>query len=97
MQINLRHNPSFAVARMFLAPGEPVQVESGAMMAHSPGVQISSKAAGGVMQGLKRSVLAGEASAVRDIVLINAAAALVAVPADAAAAVALLKASTAFA
>lgn len=60
MQINLRHNPSFAVARMFLAPGEPVQVESGAMMAHSPGVQISSKAAGGVMQGLKRSVLAGE-------------------------------------
>ena len=60
MQINLRHNPSFAVARMFLAPGEPVQVESGAMMAHSPGVQISSKATGGVMQGLKRSVLAGE-------------------------------------
>lgn len=60
MQINLRHNPSFAVARMFLAPGEPVQVESGAMMAHSPGVQISSRAAGGIMQGLKRSVLAGE-------------------------------------
>ena len=31
------------------------------MMAHSPGVQISSKAAsGGIMEGLKRSVLCGE-------------------------------------
>lgn len=45
---------------MTLAPGEPVQVESGAMMAHSPGMQIESKAAGGIMQGLKRSVLSGE-------------------------------------
>lgn len=60
MQIHLRHNPSFTVARLFLGPNEPAQVESGAMMAHSPGMQIASKAAGGVMQGLKRSVLAGE-------------------------------------
>ena len=60
MQLNIRHSPSFAAARMTLAPGEPVQIESGAMMAHSPGMQISSKSAGGVMQGLKRSVLSGE-------------------------------------
>lgn len=60
MQINLRHNPSFSVARLFLAPGEPVNVESGAMMAHSAGVQISSQASGGIMQGLKRSMLSGE-------------------------------------
>ena len=61
MQIRLRHNPSFAVSRLLLEAGESVQVESGAMMAHSPGVQISSKAAsGGIMKGLKRSVLCGE-------------------------------------
>lgn len=47
MQIRLRHNPSFAVSRLLLEAGESVQVESGAMMAHSPGVQISSKATGG--------------------------------------------------
>ena len=47
MQIRLRHNPSFAVSRLLLEAGESVKVESGAMMAHSPGVQISNKAAGG--------------------------------------------------
>jgi len=61
MQIRRRHNPSFAVSRLLLEAGESVQVESGAMMAHSPGVQISNKAAGGgIMKGLKRSVLSGE-------------------------------------
>lgn len=60
MQVQLRHNPSFAVARCLLAPNEPLKAQSGAMMAHSAGVQISAKAEGGVMAGLKRSVLAGE-------------------------------------
>lgn len=60
MQVQLRHNPSFAMARLFLQPGEPVRVESGAMAMHSPGVQISSQSTGGVMQGIKRSLLAGE-------------------------------------
>lgn len=60
MQIHLRHNPSFTVARLFLAGNEPVRVEGGAMMAHSAGVQISAKSEGGIMKGLKRSMLAGE-------------------------------------
>ena len=60
MEMQLRHNPSFAVARLFLAGNEPVKVESGAMMAHSAGVQMSSKSEGGIMAGLKRSVLSGE-------------------------------------
>lgn len=29
MQVTIRHNPSFAVARITLAPGEPVQAEAG--------------------------------------------------------------------
>jgi uncharacterized protein (TIGR00266 family) len=60
MQVNLRHNPSFTIARLLLAPNEPVRVESGAMAMHSPGMKLESRSSGGVMQGIKRSVLAGE-------------------------------------
>ncbi len=64
MQTQIRHNPSFAVARLLLAPNEPVRIESGAMMAHSPTVQLSSNTGGGVMAGLKRSLLSGESFSV---------------------------------
>ncbi len=60
MEITIRHNPGFAVARCMLAPGETVRAESGAMMATSAGVVIAAKAAGGFMKSLKRSVLGGE-------------------------------------
>ena len=33
MQIQLRHAPSFTVARCVLAPNEPLRVEGGAMLA----------------------------------------------------------------
>src|SRR6266700_117934 len=59
MQVQLRHNPSFTVARCMLAPGEPLRVEGGAMIAHSSGIVLESKAQGGIMKGLKRSVLGG--------------------------------------
>lgn len=60
MQINIRQQPSFAVARLTLAPGEPCQVESGAMHSMSYGVQVQSQSQGGLMKGLGRAVLAGE-------------------------------------
>ncbi|MDT8911095.1 TIGR00266 family protein [Amycolatopsis sp. PS_44_ISF1] len=60
MQVGVRHQPSFAVARLTLAAGEPVQVESGAMMATSPGVTVQSQAKGGIMKGLGRAFLGGE-------------------------------------
>ncbi len=59
MRVDLRHNPAFTVARCMLAGGEPVRVEGGAMIAHSAGVVLESKAQGGVMAGLKRSLLGG--------------------------------------
>jgi uncharacterized protein (TIGR00266 family) len=59
VQIQLRHNPSFTVARCLLDPGEPVRVEGGAMIAHSAGVVLEAKAEGGMLAGLKRSVLSG--------------------------------------
>lgn len=60
MDISLRHGPSFGVARATLAPHETIQVESGAMMAMSPDVNLEARAQGGVMKSLKRAVLGGE-------------------------------------
>ncbi|WP_330181089.1 TIGR00266 family protein [Nocardia sp. NBC_01503] len=60
MKVQLRHQPSSTIARCFLAGGEPMRVESGAMVAHSAGVTLAAKAEGGIIAGLKRSVLAGE-------------------------------------
>ena len=54
MQVQLRHQPSFSVARLLLAPGEPAQVESGAMMATSYGVDVQAHLAGGVGKALGR-------------------------------------------
>ncbi len=60
MNVTLRHSPSFAVARVTLEPNEQLRAESGAMMATSPGVSVASSTQGGVLKGLKRSVLGGE-------------------------------------
>jgi uncharacterized protein (TIGR00266 family) len=59
MQVQIRHQPSFAVGLM-LGPGERAQVESGAMMATSYSVQVQAPAQGGIMKGLGRAVLGGE-------------------------------------
>jgi uncharacterized protein (TIGR00266 family) len=60
MQVELRHQPSFGVARLHLQPGEPARVESGAMVAHSWGVSLDAKIEGGLFKGLKRMALGGE-------------------------------------
>ena len=60
MNVDVRHSPSFAVARVTLAGGESVRAESGAMLATSAGVAVEAKMEGGLMKGLKRSVLGGE-------------------------------------
>jgi uncharacterized protein (TIGR00266 family) len=60
MNVAVRHNPSFAAARVELEPGEQLRAESGAMMATSSGVAVQASTQGGVMKGLKRSVLGGE-------------------------------------
>lgn len=60
MNVQLRHSPSFAAARVALDPGEKLRAESGAMMATSGGVLVESSTQGGLMKGLKRSVLGGE-------------------------------------
>jgi uncharacterized protein (TIGR00266 family) len=60
MDVAIRDSPSFAVARCTLAPGEQMKAEAGAMMAHSVGVELEAKVQGGLVKGLKRSILGGE-------------------------------------
>ncbi|RMH67214.1 MAG: TIGR00266 family protein [Actinomyces sp.] len=60
MEIQIRHNPSFSVARILLGPGEPIRAESGAMMAMAVDTSLDARIEGGLMKGLKRSVLGGE-------------------------------------
>ena len=60
MEIQIRHQPSFSVCRALLGPAEPIRAESGAMMAMAADTTIEAKMEGGLMKGLKRSVLGGE-------------------------------------
>ncbi len=60
MDVEIRASPSFAVGRCTLAGGEQMKAEAGAMMAHSVGVELEAKVQGGLMKGLKRSILGGE-------------------------------------
>jgi uncharacterized protein (TIGR00266 family) len=48
------------MATLHLEPGESVKAEAGAMMAMSPTVEIATSTQGGIMKGLRRSVLGGE-------------------------------------
>ncbi len=60
MQVEIRHAPSFAAARVTLGPNEGVRAESGAMAAHSGSVEVEAKAEGGVFKSLKRATMGGE-------------------------------------
>lgn len=60
MQTEVLYSPAYAAAKLTLAAGETVRAESGAMLAMSPGVTLETSTQGGVLKGLKRSVLGGE-------------------------------------
>lgn len=60
MQVEVRHQPAFAVARVTMSAQESVKAESGAMAAMSHGVDVQAKMEGGIFKALKRSVLSGE-------------------------------------
>lgn len=60
MKVSLRHQPAYSVARVELDPGEAMQLESGAMVAMSSGVELTAKMEGGFLKSLKRSVLGGD-------------------------------------
>ena len=60
MQAEITAGPAFAFGTVAIGPGAEVKVEAGAMAAMTGDVTIETKATGGLMGGLKRSVLGGE-------------------------------------
>ncbi len=56
MDIELKHRPSYSLAKILLAGQEQIRVEPGAMVAHSEGLQADTRAEGGFMGGLKRMI-----------------------------------------
>lgn len=60
MQSEIMYGPAYAAAKLTLAAGESVRAESGAMLAMSPGLAMETSTQGGVLKGLRRSVLGGE-------------------------------------
>ncbi len=60
MEIELRHQPSYATARVSLTPNEGIRLESDAMMAMSPSINLEAKMEGGLMKSLKRAAFGGE-------------------------------------
>lgn len=62
MQVRTRHTPSFGVARLLLAPAEPVRIAPGSMLATSYGVAVEARSGGGLLKSLTRAARGGEAT-----------------------------------
>jgi uncharacterized protein (TIGR00266 family) len=60
MQTDVQYSPAYAATKLTLAQGETVRVEAGAMLAMSPGISLETSTQGGVLKGLRRSILGGE-------------------------------------
>jgi uncharacterized protein (TIGR00266 family) len=60
MEYEILYGPAYALGRIRLNPGETIQAEAGAMVSMSSTVDIKTEARGGLLGGLKRSVLGGE-------------------------------------
>ena len=60
MHVDVRYQPSYALALVTLDADESVQVEAGAMVGMSPDLRLSTEARGGVIKSLTRSLFGGE-------------------------------------
>ncbi len=56
MQVEIKYDPAFAIAFVTLDQGEGIRAEAGAMVSHTPGLQMQTSTQGGIMKGLKRAV-----------------------------------------
>lgn len=60
MEIEIVHRPSYSLAIARLGPNERIRAEAGAMVSMSDGVNLETKADGGLIKSLGRSLLGGE-------------------------------------
>lgn len=68
MQVTITSGPSFAFGAVSLPAGSAVRVEAGAMAMMRGDVEMKTSTQGGIMKGLRRSVLGGESFFVNDFV-----------------------------
>jgi len=60
MEIQVQYRPSYSLAVARLAANEAIQVEAGSMVGMSAGMTLETKAKGGILKSLARSMLGGE-------------------------------------
>lgn len=60
MQTKQHFNPSYGLLELSMNPGDEIHAEAGAMVGKDPTITLETKAKGGVLASLKRSVLGGE-------------------------------------
>jgi uncharacterized protein (TIGR00266 family) len=60
MKLEVAYGPAYALGRVKLESGEAIQAVAGAMVSMSDGIAIETEMKGGLLSGLKRSVLGGE-------------------------------------
>jgi len=60
MNIDVQYRPAFALAKVQLDPGEDIVVEAGAMVGMSAGLELETKARGGFLKSIARSMLGSE-------------------------------------
>ena len=60
MNHDILYGPSYSLARVRLEAGEEVSAEAGAMVSMSSGIEMQTGVKGGLLSGLKRSLLGGE-------------------------------------
>lgn len=60
MEVDIQASPSFSFATVTIPPDGELHVEAGAMAAWTGGVEVQTSTRGGIMSGLKRSVLGDE-------------------------------------
>lgn len=60
MNVEIIHRPSYSLAVVNLAPNEKIRADAGAMVSMTDGITVETKAAGGILKSLTRSVLGGE-------------------------------------
>lgn len=60
MNVEVLYRPSYSLAMVVLEPKEVIQVESGAMVAMSPDLEMETEAKGGFLKSISRSMFGGE-------------------------------------
>ncbi len=60
MELDILYKPSYSLGVVKLSGGEQVRVEAGAMVSMSQGVTLETRATGGILKSLARSMFGGE-------------------------------------